>query len=135
MTSAENYQPTSNQDTKCTTEIKSGEEKVNQGSDWAERILKTDFFNTNSEKKESKWGYDLYPERKQLFQSTISKIIKMQEGREQFDKMKCEENVFQCVKSSPLVKTMMGALKSAGWLVVPADFFAIQYNYVHIFDH
>lgn len=111
MTSAEKCQPTSNQDTKSTTEIKSGE----QGSDWAERILKTDFFNTNSEKQESKWGYDLYPERRQIFQSSISKILKMQEGREQFDKMKCEENVFQCVKSSPLVKTMMGALKSAGW--------------------
>lgn len=112
MTSAEKYQPTSDQGTKSTTEMKSA---PNQGSDWAERILKTDFFNANSEKKESKWGYDLYPERKQLFQSSISKIFKMQEGREQFDKMKCEENVFECVKHSPLVKTMMGALKSAGW--------------------
>lgn len=101
MTSAENSQATSNQD--------------EQGSDWAQRISKSDFFNTNSEKKEAKWGYDLYPERKQHFQSSIANIIIMKEGREQFDKMKCEKNVFECVKSSPLVKTMMGALKSAGW--------------------
>lgn len=109
MTSGENSQPPPDQ--KNTTESKHEE----QESSWADRILKTDFFNTNSEKQESKWGYDLYPERKQLFKSSIAKIIKMEEGREQFEKMRCEENVFQCVKSSPLVKTMVGALKSAGW--------------------
>lgn len=86
-----------------------------QNSEWRKRILNSKFFNENSAKEEEKWGYDLYPERKQLFKSTIAKIIKMQEGREQFDKIKCEENVFECVKSSPLVKIMMGALKSAGW--------------------
>lgn len=58
---------------------------------------------------------DLYPERKQLFKSSISKILKFEEGREQFDKFKCEENVYECVKKSPLVKIMMGALRSAGW--------------------
>lgn len=84
-------------------------------SEWAQRILNSKFFNDNSNKKEEKWGYDLYPERKQLFQSTFSKIIKMQEGREQYEKMKCEENVYECVKRSPLVKLMMSALKSAGW--------------------
>lgn len=86
-----------------------------QSSEWRERILNSKFFNENSTKKEEKWGYDLYPERKQMFKSTISKILRMQEGREQFDKIKCEENVYECVKSSPLVKIMMGALKSAGW--------------------
>ena len=117
MTSAASTEQAPDQGRKTTNEMKSNEQLENQSSDWAERILKTDFFNTNSEKKEAKWGYDLYPERKQLFQTSISKIIKMQEGREQFDKMKCEENVFECVKSSPLVKTMMGALKAAGWYV------------------
>lgn len=112
MTSTANSAAPPDQGQKSTNE-----QKDNQDSDWAERIAKSDFFNTNSEDKEAKWGYDLYPERKQLFQSSISKIIKMQEGREQFEKMRCEENVFQCVKSSPLVKTMMGALKSAGWYV------------------
>lgn len=98
------------------TEKQDSSEKneFDQSSEWRERILNSKLFNDNS-KKEEKWGYDLYPERKQLFKTTISKIIKMQEGREQFDKMKCEENVFECVKSSPLVKIMTGALKSAGW--------------------
>lgn len=84
-------------------------------SEWAHRILNSKFFNDNSTKKEEKWGYDLYPERKQLFQSSLTKILKMQEGRELYDKMKCEENVYECVKRSPLVKLMMSALKSAGW--------------------
>lgn len=96
-------------------EAKSGEFDDNQSSEWRNRILNSKFFNENSAKSDEKWGYDLYPERKQLFKSTFSKIIKMQEGREKFDKMKCEENVFECVKSSPFVKIMMGALKSAGW--------------------
>lgn len=91
------------------------EPKNEQQSEWAQRILNSRFFNDNSEKKDEKWGYDLYPERKQLFQTSISKILKLQEGREQFDKLKCEENVYDCVKKSPLVKIMMGALKSAGW--------------------
>lgn len=86
-----------------------------QNSEWRERILSSKFFNNNSQRDSEKWGYDLYPERKQLFKSTISKIFKMQEGREQFDKIRCEENVYACAKTSPLVKIMMGALKSAGW--------------------
>lgn len=86
-----------------------------QHSQWAGRILNSKFFNENSAKKEEKWGYDLYPERKQLFQSSLSRIIKMKEGREQYEKMSCEENVYECVKRSPLVQIMMSALKSAGW--------------------
>jgi mitochondrial inner membrane protease ATP23 len=36
------------------------------------------------------------------------------EGTENIDKLKCEQNVFKCIKNSPLVKLMMGALKSSG---------------------
>lgn len=86
-----------------------------QKKDWALRILGSKFYNENSKEKDAKWGYDLYPERKQLFQASLAKIIQMKEGREKFDKMKCEENVYECVKKSPLVKLMMNALKSAGW--------------------
>lgn len=85
---------------------------------WAQRILDSKFFNENSAeapKKEEKWGYDLYPERKQLFKPSLLKIFKMEEGREVYDKRRCEDNVYECVKKSPLVKTMMSALKSAGW--------------------
>lgn len=38
----------------------------------------------------------------------------MREGKESFDKHKCEQNVYKCIKTSPLVKLMMGALKSSG---------------------
>lgn len=111
MTTAEGNE-SKNSTTTTTTAAAANE----QNSAWADRILNSKFFNENREtKKDEKWGYDLYPERKQLFQSSISKILKLQEGREQFDKFKCEENVFECVKKSPLVKIMMGALKSAGW--------------------
>lgn len=36
------------------------------------------------------------------------------EGTESIDKFKCEQNVYKCVMNSPLVKLMMGALKSSG---------------------
>lgn len=105
MTAAEQNSP----------EPKSNEATSQQNSQWAQRILNSKFFNDDREKKDEKWGYDLYPERKKLFQSSVAKILKLEEGREQFDKFKCEENVYECVKKSPLVKIMMGALKSAGW--------------------
>ncbi|XP_055681733.1 mitochondrial inner membrane protease ATP23 homolog [Lutzomyia longipalpis] len=63
----------------------------------------------------SKWGYDLYPERKgEKYKTSWTKVISGVEGRENIDKVKCERNVFKCVKNSPLVKLMMGALKSSG---------------------
>lgn len=36
------------------------------------------------------------------------------EGQEWKDKYNCEQNVYKCVKNSPLIKLMMGALKSSG---------------------
>lgn len=71
----------------------------------------------------SKWGYDLYPERKgAVVKPKWSKVLIGVEGKEGLDKIKCERNVVACVKKSPLVKLMMGALKSSGW-----------YLYVYIF--
>lgn len=86
-----------------------------QSTNWRNRILNSKFFNDNSINEKEKWGYDLYPERKQLFKASLTKILKMEEGREQFDKIRCEENVYECAKTSHLVKLMMNALKSAGW--------------------
>lgn len=61
-----------------------------------------------------KYGYDLYPERKgDKYKPGIRKILSG-EGREGTDNIKCERNVYKCVKKSPLVKLMMGALKSSG---------------------
>lgn len=63
------------------------------------------------------WGYDLYPERKELFKPKLENIVKMKEGREFYAKNRCEEKVYGCVKNSSLVKLMMAALRSSGWYV------------------
>lgn len=97
------------------TENKPAEAKSTEESDWATRIKTSRFFNDNAPTKDNKWGYDLYPERKKLFQASLARIAMMKEGRETYDKMKCEENVYNCVKKSPLVKLMMGALRASGW--------------------
>ncbi|KAJ2952968.1 hypothetical protein O0L34_g7343 [Tuta absoluta] len=64
--------------------------------------------------KEEAWGYDLYPERRGTFQPKISSILIGKEGKEGIDKIKCEKNVFECIKTSPIVKVMMAALRSSG---------------------
>ncbi|VVC92638.1 unnamed protein product [Leptidea sinapis] len=72
---------------------------------------------SKSESKETKqeaWGYDLYPERRGTFTPKISNILLGKEGKENLEKIKCEKNVYHCVKNSPIVKTMMAALKSSG---------------------
>lgn len=60
------------------------------------------------------WGYDMYPERSEKFKPGIGKILTGY-GRENLDKIDCEENVYKCFKKSPIVKLLMGAMKSAGW--------------------
>ncbi|XP_020812275.1 mitochondrial inner membrane protease ATP23 homolog [Drosophila serrata] len=61
------------------------------------------------------WGYDLYPERKgETFKPKWTKVLFGMEGQENIDRFKCEQNVYWCVKNGPLVKLMMGALKSSG---------------------
>ncbi|CAH0406402.1 unnamed protein product [Chilo suppressalis] len=66
------------------------------------------------EKKEESWGYDLYPERRGTFKPKLGNILIGKEGKENLDKIKCEKNVYHCVKNSPIVKVMMAALKSSG---------------------
>ncbi|XP_026464143.1 mitochondrial inner membrane protease ATP23 homolog [Ctenocephalides felis] len=71
--------------------------------------------NSSSSTEQKEWGYDLYPERRgQKYSPSLKKIILGIEGRESTDKLKCEKNVFACIKKSPIVKLMMGALKSSG---------------------
>lgn len=77
---------------------------------------KTSSSNSNDKDDTKKWGYDLYPERKgEKYKPSWSKVLFGLEGRENIDKLKCERNVYSCVKNSPMVKLMMGALKSSGW--------------------
>lgn len=70
---------------------------------------------TERKNGDGKWGYDLYPERKQAFKTDVSKIVQMKHGREYYDKLRCEESVYKCIKNSPLVKLMMRALRASGW--------------------
>jgi inner membrane protease ATP23 len=47
------------------------------------------------------WGYDLYPERRgEKYKPSWTKMIFHGEGKENFDKLRCEENVYNCVKNS-----------------------------------
>ncbi|XP_017773309.1 PREDICTED: mitochondrial inner membrane protease ATP23 homolog [Nicrophorus vespilloides] len=57
------------------------------------------------------WGYDLYPERRKESESRFANLM---HGRDNLEKIRCERNVYKCIKTSPLVKLMMGALKSSG---------------------
>ncbi|KAM8717379.1 hypothetical protein ACLKA7_004126 [Drosophila subpalustris] len=74
---------------------------------------KSDEAQTGKEPKE--WGYDLYPERRgETYKPKLSRILFGAEGKENIDRYKCEQNVYWCVKNGPLVKLMMGALRSSG---------------------
>lgn len=61
----------------------------------------------------SEWGYDLYPNRRKPKDTPVANLLQGK-GRENIDQMKCERTVYKCIKTSPLVKLMMGALKSSG---------------------
>ena len=57
----------------------------------------------------------MYPERRgDKTERSWTNIFMGKEGTENIDRYKCEQNVFKCVMKSPLVKLMMGALKSSG---------------------
>lgn len=71
---------------------------------------------TSKDNDQVKWGYDLYPERKgETYKPKWVKVFFGFEGKEPIDKIKCERNVVSCIKNSPIIKLMMGALKSSGW--------------------
>lgn len=55
---------------------------------------------TSTNQKEEAWGYDLYPERRGTFSPKISNILIGKEGKENIEKLKCEQNVVECVKDS-----------------------------------
>lgn len=74
------------------------------------------------------WGYDLYPERRGAkHKPSWRNVLFGGEGKEDLDKMKCERNVYKCVKNSPIVKLMMGALKSSGCTIDIRRHIACEY--------
>lgn len=66
----------------------------------------------------SRWGFDLYPERRgEKYKPSMAKIALLGEGRELRDKMKCEKNVWNCAQTSKhgfflLIKKMVSVLFS-----------------------
>lgn len=91
------------------------EDKV-QAAEWAYRLGHQRFFNDNSPDKENKWGYDLYPERrKNLEPSLFTDVQDINLVKKNYDRQRCESNVYKCFQSSHLVRLMAGALASAGW--------------------
>lgn len=91
----------------------------NESSKNDKEFSKTSNFNQQHEIQDPEagreWGYDLYPERRGKKESpSLSNIIFKGKGTENIDKIKCERSVYKCIKTSPLVKLMMGALKSSG---------------------
>ncbi|XP_023018742.1 mitochondrial inner membrane protease ATP23 homolog [Leptinotarsa decemlineata] len=70
----------------------------------------------STEEDLSQWGYDLYPDRRKPPKPVSLGISDYLTGKgtENIDKIKCERNVYKCVKESPLVKLMMGALRASG---------------------
>jgi len=89
------------------------QEKQNTKTEKASASKETSTEETTTAQKD--WGYDLYPERRgETFKPKWTRVLFGLEGQENIDRFKCEENVYWCVKNGPLVKLMMGALKSSG---------------------
>lgn len=55
---------------------------------------------SKEDKKAEPWGYDLYPERRGTFSPKLTNVLIGKEGKEGIEKMKCEKNVYECVKNS-----------------------------------
>ncbi|XP_014477052.1 PREDICTED: mitochondrial inner membrane protease ATP23 homolog [Dinoponera quadriceps] len=85
------------------------EKKKKDENDIAENV------STNESIDDHSWGMDLYPERRgaKLKRSWFKTMIGL-EGRESLDNVRCETNVYYCIKNSPIVKLMVAALKSSG---------------------
>lgn len=59
--------------------------------------------------KGEKWGYDLYPERRGGRHSVDwFRAFFMLEGRDNMQKIRCEKNVYNCVRTSTYVPHFNG---------------------------
>lgn len=62
----------------------------------------------------NQWGYDLYPQRRQASSKSLTEVMTGRGGREGLRKIDCERSVYRCIKESPIVRLMVGALKASG---------------------
>jgi len=95
---------------------KNASDSAIEGPDNDNKNSKSDNLNDKtSEKEEGKlWGYDLYPERRGDKVKATWAQIALGHGKAGIDKIKCERNVYSCLKESHLVRLMVSALKSSG---------------------
>ncbi|KAK9503412.1 hypothetical protein O3M35_009968 [Rhynocoris fuscipes] len=83
-----------------------------------ENSNKSDSKDENNDKSESfnpsDYGYDLYPERKGKFKTSLSGLLSGREGNECNDRLRCEKTIYKCFQKSKIVQLMAGALKASG---------------------
>ncbi|EFA00208.1 Mitochondrial inner membrane protease ATP23 homolog-like Protein [Tribolium castaneum] len=82
--------------------------------DYLTEEAKKDSIPEKSPPEGKQWGYDLYPERRKPDTTPNVSGLLDKKGYENIQKIKCERNVYKCIKQSPIIKLMMGALKSSG---------------------
>ncbi|XP_076344185.1 mitochondrial inner membrane protease ATP23 homolog isoform X2 [Tachypleus tridentatus] len=83
------------------------EEEKNTKEKISTENSKNDTYNEDS--------FKLYPERRgNKYVHTWFETAVLGESRREIDKARCERNVYSCLEKSPLIKLMMGALKSSG---------------------
>ncbi|CAB3379354.1 Hypothetical predicted protein [Cloeon dipterum] len=98
-----------------TQESKAKEKKEDEKSEKTEESNKIATSTLGAEEAQRDWGYDLYPERRgDKYQPSVAGMLWFGNNNSSIDKFKCEKNVYFCAKNSPLIKLMMGALKSSG---------------------
>ncbi|XP_003748033.1 mitochondrial inner membrane protease ATP23 homolog [Galendromus occidentalis] len=64
-------------------------------------------------------GFDLYPERRENSKTNLQKALGFMWSNPRVEKIRCEVAVQKCMDTSPLVKTMMYALRAAGCDIDP----------------
>jgi hypothetical protein len=82
-------------------ERKAGETSNSNSTNVAPDVNKIASSNIPEEEAGTKWGYDLYPERKgDKFEPSWAGYLLLGQGQANLDKLKCEQNVVSCAKNS-----------------------------------
>ena len=60
---------------------------------------------SSSPPRKENWGYDLYPERRGELKINWAHSVFGRVGREPMQKLRCEKNVYRCIRSSTYVQS------------------------------
>ncbi|KAL7633165.1 UNVERIFIED_CONTAM: hypothetical protein RMT77_016535 [Armadillidium vulgare] len=66
-----------------------------------------------TKEKEEKWGFDLYPERRSVYEPSATAKLWWGENP-MSQRLKCEKNVWNVINKSPVVKLLISALSNSG---------------------